>query len=92
MVMELFMQAEVYSRDNCPYCVKAKALLEKRGIPYTELDAVAQREQLIERVTADTGHAPRTVPQIYLDGKHVGGHDDLVAYFKRVDFEDDDAA
>lgn len=74
--------AEIYSKPNCPFCVKAKHILEKRGIAYEELDAVALRDTLIERVTAETGRAPRTVPQIWLDGKHIGGHDQLVAYFK----------
>jgi glutaredoxin 3 len=74
----------IYTKPNCPYCVKAKAILQKRDIPYTELDAVALREQLIERVSLDTGTVPRTVPQIYLKGKYIGGHDQLVAYFERA--------
>lgn len=79
------MHAEVFSKPNCPFCVRAKALLEKRGIDYTEVSAVDHREALIERVTADTGAAPRTVPQIYLDGQHVGGHDELVKHFAALD-------
>lgn len=79
------MKAEVYSKDNCPYCVKAKKLLESRGIEYVEVNAVEHREALIERVTQDTGKAPRSVPQIYLDGAYIGGYDDLVKYFKAVD-------
>jgi glutaredoxin 3 len=79
--------AEIYSKPNCPFCIKAKHILEKRGIAYEELDAVALRETLIERVTAETGQAPRTVPQIWLDGKYIGGHDQLVAYFKAQETE-----
>jgi glutaredoxin 3 len=90
--MEKVMKAEVYSKDFCPFCVKAKHLLEMKGIEITEIDAVANREQLIERVTADTGDAPRTVPQIYLDGKHIGGYDQLTAYFAKLDYETDDGA
>lgn len=86
------MQAEIYSKDYCPSCVSAKALLNQRGIDYTEIDAVTEREALIERVTADTGKAPATVPQIYLDGSHIGGYEALVAYFKRMDYQSDDAA
>ena len=78
---------EIYTKPNCPYCVRAKAILEKRGIPFVELSAVDLREQLIERVTASTGMAPRTVPQIYLEGKYIGGHDQLVAYFAELDKE-----
>lgn len=77
------MNAEIYTKPNCPYCVKAKALLEKHGIAYVEHDAVAEREQLIERVTNDTGNAPRTVPQIYLDGAYIGGYDQLYAHLTK---------
>lgn len=77
------MNAELYTKPNCPYCVKAKALLEKHGISYVERDAVAEREQLIERVTNDTGNAPRTVPQIYLDGAYIGGYDQLNAHLSK---------
>ena len=82
------MKAEVFTKDHCPYCIKAKYLLEGRGIEIEEISAVEHREQLIERVTNDTGQAPRTVPQIYLDGQHIGGYDELVAHFKRVDGEE----
>ena len=81
------MTTEIYSKPNCPFCVRAKAILEKRGITYVELDAVAQRERLIERVTETTGQAPKTVPQIWLEGQYIGGHDQLVAYFKTLDEE-----
>ncbi len=73
------MNAEVYTKENCPYCTKAKALLTKHEIPYTELSAVDLREELIARVTESTGGAPRTVPQIYLDGEYVGGYTELAA-------------
>lgn len=85
------MHAEVFSKDNCSYCVQAKMLLERRGVSYSEISAVDQRETLIERVTTDSGKAPTSVPQIYLDGKYIGGFDQLAAYFKRMDFDADDA-
>ena len=62
------MNAIVYSRDNCPYCVKAKHLLEKHGIAYEEISAVDHREALIERVEQATGNPPKTVPQIFING------------------------
>lgn len=71
--------AEIYTKSNCAFCVRAKALMQQEGIEYSEIDAVANRETLIERVTKDTGGAPRTVPQIYLDGKYVGGYTELAA-------------
>lgn len=74
------MKAEIYSKPNCPYCVKAKALLEKQGADITERSAVEERDALIERVEKATGAAPRTVPQIWIDDEYVGGHDQLVAW------------
>lgn len=75
------MKAEVFFKNNCPFCVRAKELLRERGIEFDEIEAVSNREVLIERVTAATGFAPKTVPQIFLDGQHIGGYDDLVEYF-----------
>ena len=72
------MTATIYSKDNCPYCVKAKHLFEKHGISYEEISAVDYRDQLFERVEQATGQSPKTVPQIFLDGSYVGGHDQLV--------------
>jgi glutaredoxin 3 len=72
--------AEVFSKPNCPYCVKAKHLLEKAGFEIDEQPAIDHRDVLIERVTRDTGAPPRTVPQIWIDGKYIGGHDQLVVW------------
>lgn len=81
------MKAEVFSKDNCPFCVKAIYLLEKNEV---EMDIVKivddeTREQLIERVEEATGQPPRTVPQIFIDGEHVGGYTELVAWFAAKD-------
>ena len=68
---------EIYSTAMCPYCVAAKNLLLSKGLPYRELridaDANARREML--------ARAPgfRTVPQIFINGVHVGGFDQLAA-------------
>lgn len=77
------MKVEIYSRDNCSYCVKAKALLEKNDIAYEEIHAPDHRDALIARVTADTGNAPKTLPQIYIDGGYVGGYDQLVVFLNK---------
>lgn len=76
------MKATIYSKPNCPYCVRAKMLLENRGAEITELSAVDQREQLIESVQGITGSPPKTVPQIWLDGEYVGGYQELDARLK----------
>ncbi|MGC4064493.1 MAG: glutaredoxin 3 [Polyangiaceae bacterium] len=65
---------KVYSTDYCPYCTRAKALLTKKGVAFEEIDvsnSPEQRKYLIEA----TGQ--RTVPQIFINQKPVGGCDDL---------------
>ncbi len=65
---------QVYVTGYCPYCTRAKSLLDRRGIPYETIDVSgddAKRRWLAE-VTGQ-----RTVPQIFIDGKSVGGCDDL---------------
>lgn len=78
------MQVEIYTKDNCAYCVKAKHLLEKQGMEYFEISAVDLRDVLIERVKEATGNSPKTVPQIFIDGKYVGGHDQLVEWLSNT--------
>ncbi|MBJ7503716.1 MAG: glutaredoxin 3 [Polynucleobacter sp.] len=67
----------MYSTQVCPYCIMAEKLLQKKGVDHLEkilIDVNAeQREQMMSR----TGR--RTVPQIFIGDRHVGGYDDLVA-------------
>lgn len=68
---------EVYSTAVCPYCVAAKNLLKAKGLSWEDVlvDAdPAQREVMLKR-----SGGRRTVPQIFINGQHVGGYDDLVA-------------
>lgn len=76
------MNATLYTKDSCPFCVHAKRLLDSKNIPYTEISAITHREELIQRVTESTGTPPRTVPQIWLDEQYIGGFTDLEAYFR----------
>ena len=68
------MKAIVWSKDQCPFCDQAKNLLKLKGIEYEErnINRDWTREQLLEAVPG-----ARTVPQIFLDGKLVGGFTDL---------------
>jgi glutaredoxin 3 len=68
------MQAIVWSKHNCTFCDLAKKLLEQKGIEYEErkIDEGWSREQLLEAVPT-----ARSVPQIFLDGVHVGGFQEL---------------
>jgi glutaredoxin 3 len=68
---------EIYSKGFCPYCWRAKHLLDSKGIEYREIAVDFDREarqQMIQRANGRT-----TVPQIFISGRHVGGCDDLVA-------------
>ena len=75
------MKALVWSKDLCPYCDRAKALLKQKNIEFEErkIGSGWTKEQLLESVPT-----ARTVPQIFLDGKLIGGHDDLVKYFNEA--------
>lgn len=75
--MERMPKIEIFTQDFCPYCVRAKALLREKGVAFTEIDAPggsAARMQARERSGGKT-----SVPQIFIDGKLVGGCDDLYA-------------
>lgn len=70
-------QIEMYTTHVCPYCVAAKNLLKSKGLEWNEVFVdtdPAQREQMLER-----SQGRRSVPQIFVNGHHVGGYDDLVA-------------
>jgi glutaredoxin 3 len=73
------MKAVVWSKNSCPFCVQAKALLEARGIEYEERNVSTDwtREQLLEAVPN-----ARTLPQIFLDNQHIGGFTDLRAHLR----------
>jgi alkyl hydroperoxide reductase subunit F len=65
---------EIYSREWCPYCAKAKALLRSKGLAYREVD-VTYDEDLQREMIERSGR--RSVPEIFIDGELVGGYDDL---------------
>lgn len=69
------MEIKVYVTSTCPYCHAAKALLEKKGLTYETIDVTGDddaRQKLVE----DTG-GRTTVPQIFIDGKSIGGYQEL---------------
>ncbi|MFP5429589.1 MAG: glutaredoxin 3 [Gammaproteobacteria bacterium] len=66
----------IYTTPICPYCVRAKQLFKQKGLEWTEIDVsrdANERMALMERTRQ------RTVPQIFINGQHVGGCDDLYA-------------
>jgi len=70
-------KVEIYTKMFCSYCVRAKRLLSEKGVAFDEHDITLggpQRTEMIQRA-----HGRTTVPQIFIDGTHIGGSDDLVA-------------
>lgn len=67
----------VYSKDYCPYCVRAKNLLTQKGAAFTEIDVTRDEAKLAEMLAKSNGK--RTVPQVFIGETHVGGFDDLHA-------------
>jgi glutaredoxin 3 len=68
----------IYTAAHCPYCDRAKQLLQKKGMAYTEI-AVDTNDAEREIMIARSGR--RTVPQIFIDDKPIGGCDDLYALY-----------
>jgi glutaredoxin 3 len=68
---------EVYSTQYCPFCVRAKALLKSKGVAFDEID-VSSNPALREKMVELAG-GRRTVPEIFINGKIIGGYDELRA-------------
>ena len=68
-------KVEIYTKFTCPYCYRAKALLKQKGVEPEEISVDLggpKKQEMIQRA-----NGRMTVPQIFIDGKHVGGCDDL---------------
>lgn len=74
----------IYSAQRCPYCTMAKKLLDRKGAAYTEIDVDSKpglRQEMMEKTKR------RTVPQIYIGERHIGGFDDLHALDMRKELD-----
>ncbi len=73
-------KVQIYTTNWCPYCTAAKSLLDEKGVPYEEIDVTdpALRMAMVERA-----HGRRTVPQIFIGERHVGGYDELAQLERR---------
>ena len=70
---------DMYTRPTCFWCVRAKHLLESKGISYRNLDINNDNLRKELKIKAP---GIKTIPQIFKDGKRIGGYEDLVEYFK----------
>lgn len=78
-------QIDIYTQPLCPYCARAKALLTQKAVAFHEINAPqgsAEREESIKRSGGRT-----SVPQIFINGQHVGGCDDLLALDSRGELD-----
>jgi glutaredoxin 3 len=70
-------RVEIYSTLFCPYCARAKSLLAKKGVRFENIDVIeeaSRREEMVQRAGGRT-----SVPQIFIDDRHIGGSDELYA-------------
>lgn len=70
-------KVEIYTKFLCPYCTRAKSLLASKGVEVIEYDITMGGEKRAEMLQRAPGRT--TVPQIFIDGRHIGGSDDLAA-------------
>jgi len=76
---------EVYSGDYCPYCTRAKALLKQRNLDFIEYNVQDKPDKRVEM--AERAPCVRTIPQIFINDRHVGGCDDLYALDKKGELD-----
>jgi len=81
----MMAKIEVYSGDYCPYCVRAKALLKQRGLEFTEYNVQDEPHRRMEM--AERAPGARSIPQIFINDKHVGGCDDLQALDRKGELD-----
>lgn len=72
--------ATIFTKDGCPFCAKAKALLEDKGVKFEEI--VIGNSGITSRTLRAVSNRD-TVPQVFIEGKHIGGSDDLEAFYKK---------
>ena len=74
-------RVEIYTKFFCPYCTRAKRLLEARGADYEEYDITLGGSRRQEMLSRAPGHF--TVPQIFINDRHIGGSDEIAALDQR---------
>ena len=75
---ELPADVTIFAKPNCPFCIKAKALLKEKGFSYEEI-VVGPNDSSLRALRSVTGRS--TVPQVYINAEHIGGSEELEAYF-----------
>jgi glutaredoxin 3 len=70
-------KVEIYTWKMCPFCIRAKALLTTKGVAYTEY--MIDGDETARTAMAERANGRRSVPQIFIEGQHIGGCDDIHA-------------
>ncbi|MET0362245.1 MAG: glutaredoxin 3 [Sphingobium sp.] len=70
-------KVEIYTKSWCGFCARAKALLDRKGVAFDDYDIDLDGEKRAEMIQRANGRS--TVPQIFIDGRHIGGSDDMAA-------------
>ncbi len=78
-------QIDIYTSPFCGFCFHAKGLLKDKGVEYNEIDVMFHPSRKSEMI--DRAGGGRTVPQIFIDGQHVGGCDELYALEKKGELD-----
>lgn len=72
----------MYSKHYCPFCKAAKQLLTSKGLEFENIDLLENPDRVQEMIDLSKR---RTVPQIFFGDEHIGGYDDLLAYYQAVE-------
>ena len=78
-------EVEIYTTPLCPYCWRAKRLLSRKGVAFVEIDLWQQPQRRSEMIERAGGR--RTVPQLFVDGRAIGGSDELAALERRGELD-----
>lgn len=71
----MLAKVEIYTWSRCPFCIRAKALLEKKGIDFTEY--CIDGDEVARQKMSDRANGRRSLPQIFINDQHIGGCDDI---------------
>ena len=78
-------KVEIYLTQTCPFCKRAKALLQSKEIPFEESDVTGDQD--LRDYMTERANGRHTVPQIFIDGKHIGGNDNIQALEMRGELD-----
>jgi glutaredoxin 3 len=76
-VAKAMAEVELYATTWCPYCTRARRLLQRKGVSFVEIDIEEHPRRRAEMIRRAGGRT--TVPQVFIGGEHIGGSDDLAA-------------